>query len=242
MDLMDVIAQVLEEIDANPAQDQAVFNYPLRNANAQNVETIVNNLFGTGSGTRSTTSGSRTGTTGTTGSRTGTTGSAFSSNLNLSQIGSGTGSTTSRNTGTTTRTGGTARVSGNASQTAADLAGQVYAVADADTNSLLVMTATGNFERVKQVLAELDRPIPQVLIKVLIAEVTHDDDTDLGVEFSAINLPTSGKSTVFTDFGVAAASGGTGVQTRRGRCDRCAPGLGKGGQTGCAVTTLCADQ
>jgi hypothetical protein len=68
--------------------------------------------------------------------------------------------------------GGVSRAAG---QTASDLAGQVTVVADEDTNSLLVMTAPKNFERVKQVLDELDRAVPQVLIKVLIAEVTHDN-------------------------------------------------------------------
>jgi general secretion pathway protein D len=64
----------------------------------------------------------------------------------------------------------------------------VYVVADEDTNSLLVRAATKHFERVKEIIAELDRAIPQVLIKVLIAEVTHDDLLDLGTEFSVLNL------------------------------------------------------
>lgn len=74
------------------------------------------------------------------------------------------------------------------SSSATDLAGQVYVVADEDTNSLLVRAATKHFERVKEIIAELDRAIPQVLIKVLIAEVTHDDFLDLGTEFSVLNL------------------------------------------------------
>ena len=92
---------------------------------------------------------------------------------------------------------------------AANLAGQVTVVADADSNSLSVMTASKNFERVRQIISDLDQAVPQVLIKVLIAEVTHEDALDLGVEFSALNVGLTGKgSTVLTDFDVAADTSG----------------------------------
>ena len=42
--------------------------------------------------------------------------------------------------------------------------------------------------QVRQIISDLDRPVPQVLIKVLIAEVTHDRSDDLGVDFSILNL------------------------------------------------------
>ncbi|NLW50440.1 MAG: type II secretion system protein GspD [Candidatus Brocadiaceae bacterium] len=100
-------------------------------------------------------------------------------------------------------------VSEAASQAAASLAGEVRVVADSDTNSLLIMTAPGNFERVRAILDDLDRATPQVLIKVLIAEVTHDRTVDLGVEFSVLNLPNvTDDSVAFTDFGVASATQG----------------------------------
>ena len=54
------------------------------------------------------------------------------------------------------------------------MAGQVFVVADRDTNSLLITTATKYQERVMQIVTELDRPVPQVLIKVLIAEISED--------------------------------------------------------------------
>jgi general secretion pathway protein D len=83
-----------------------------------------------------------------------------------------------------------ARTSGTNLQAAGpnDLVGQIYVVADEDTNSVLVRAPTKHVVRVKEILAELDRPIRQVLIKVLIAEVTHDDTFDLGSEFSALNM------------------------------------------------------
>lgn len=93
-----------------------------------------------------------------------------------------------------------------AQQASADLRGQVQIVADEDSNSLLVMTAPNNFDAVREVLADLDQPVPQVVIKALVAEVTHTDDLDLGAEFSILNIPRG--STLFTDFGVEAATGG----------------------------------
>jgi general secretion pathway protein D len=90
-----------------------------------------------------------------------------------------------------------------------DLTGQVYVVSDDDTNSLLVTTASKNFDRVKVIIEDLDRAVPQVLIKVLIAEVTHDKNLDLGVEFSGFNLRANGNGFKSgTNFGVAAATDG----------------------------------
>jgi general secretion pathway protein D len=50
------------------------------------------------------------------------------------------------------------------------------------------MTLPKYFDAVRAMIEQLDRPIPQVLIRVLIAEVTHDDSVDLGAEFSLLNL------------------------------------------------------
>jgi general secretion pathway protein D len=220
-DILPLIEQVLEKLDANPAQDQAVFTYRLKNAQSANVANVVNAIFGTtGStaGRTSTTSGnansrSITGGAGNANSA-GTSRMGVTQGNSLGQFGTtstGSGTTTSaRNaTGTTGRTGAAAtvapRLSASASQTAADLSGQVYLVPDADTNSVLVMTASTNFERVKALLMEMDRPVQQVLIKVLMAEVTHTDQKDLGAEFSSINLK---NSAVFSDFGLSSVTTG----------------------------------
>jgi general secretion pathway protein D len=62
---------------------------------------------------------------------------------------------------------------------------------------------------VKEIIAGLDREVPQVLIKVLIAEVTHEKSMDLGPEFSVLNLRAITRGTeVFTDPGVADVTGG----------------------------------
>ncbi|HSI32244.1 MAG TPA: secretin N-terminal domain-containing protein, partial [Tepidisphaeraceae bacterium] len=106
--------------------------------------------------------------------------------------------------------GGVGGLSAAGRATASGLSGQVSIIADPDTNSLLVRTKPGDYERVKMVLAELDRPVQQVLIKVLIAEVTHDNAHDIGAEFSVLNLR---NGTLFgqkggTNFGLARLTSG----------------------------------
>lgn len=101
-------------------------------------------------------------------------------------------------------------LSPESAQNAAELVGQVYVVADEDTNTLLMMANPKHFDIIKKILADLDRAIPQVLIKVLIAEVTHNDDLDIGTEFSILNLGPGG-SNLSTTFDSALGLTGGGL-------------------------------
>ncbi len=60
---------------------------------------------------------------------------------------------------------------------------------DPETKSLVVVTDDGTIPNIKQVLANLDRPKPQVLIKAVFLEVTHNDALDFGVEGSYTHNP-----------------------------------------------------
>ena len=85
--------------------------------------------------------------------------------------------------------------------------GQVNVVADVDTNSLLVACAAKYQDEVKTIIDELDRPVQQVLIKAMIASVTHDNSDDLGLDFSVLNMRPSGNGqTLVSDLGNAAAN------------------------------------
>ncbi|MBN2128423.1 MAG: hypothetical protein JW741_02965, partial [Sedimentisphaerales bacterium] len=96
----------------------------------------------------------------------------------------------------------TAQAAGGTSDSGDDLSEETYFEADADTNSLLIMTSTKNYEKIKPILDELDKPIGQVLIKVLFAEITHNNDIDFGMEFSMVNLYDDGdRTTTETLFG-----------------------------------------
>jgi general secretion pathway protein D len=102
-----------------------------------------------------------------------------------------------------------AQISQGLTRAFTELTGEVFVVADTDTNSLLVTTASKYQQQVRKLIGELDRPVPQVLIKVLVAEVTHDDNVDYGTDFSILNRrPNGNGQTIGTNFGTAAATGG----------------------------------
>jgi general secretion pathway protein D len=170
-DTMAVIAEIISELDENPEQERNLFVYALKNADAENLMTILNNLFeqiqalnqqGTGSSNQQFQGGRGGGGGGDAG---------------------GGGATSSASTGSSS-----------------DLDEETYFEADSETNSLLVMTSTKNYEKIKLIIADLDKPVGQVLIKVLFAELTHSDNIDLGVEFSMVNLNRQGSTTTVTDW------------------------------------------
>ena len=94
-----------------------------------------------------------------------------------------------RNTGG--RGGGGGNTSSSSSSSVSD---EVYIEADEDTNSLIIMTSTKNYDKIKGIIELLDIPIPQVLIKILLAELTTNDELDIGVEWSNLNLKSNGDS------------------------------------------------
>jgi len=55
---------------------------------------------------------------------------------------------------------------------------------DAETRSLIVVTDEETYASIAKVVAKLDNPKPQVLIKVVFVEITLDKDFDVGVEGS----------------------------------------------------------
>ncbi|NLW87882.1 MAG: hypothetical protein GXY38_13525, partial [Planctomycetes bacterium] len=70
-------------------------------------------------------------------------------------------------------------------------------------NTLLISASPRYFEIVRSIIKELDEPPPQVLVQVLLAEVTLDNSTDLGIEWNYIHDKNNHSGTVGTNFGVA---------------------------------------
>ncbi len=64
---------------------------------------------------------------------------------------------------------------------------------DPETRSLIIITDEETNTHIDQVIQQLDRPKPQVLIKVVFVEVTHRDDLDVGIEGS-VNYTQNGGS------------------------------------------------
>ena len=209
-DTLKVIEGIVKDLDANPASEQAVFIYHLKNAQSRNLEGVLNSLFGSSgsSASRSPTAARTTPGTGSGASRTNS-GTGGGSGLGATSN-SGVGSSSSSNTNRATQgfnqgaAGGT--TAGGTSSVTGDLTGQVFIVADNDSNSLMVLTPSKNFDRVKAVIADLDKPVRQVIIKVLIAEVTHDKTSDVGTDSSV--LTNGALKNVLTNFGVASQTTG----------------------------------
>ncbi len=95
----------------------------------------------------------------------------------------------------------------------------VSIVADPDSNSLLISASPRYFDHIKGIINKLDDPKPQVLIQVLLAEVTLDDSTDLGFEWQYNFRVGNANATLGTDFGIAPAFnqfGGLGLSVTGG--------------------------
>jgi len=69
-------------------------------------------------------------------------------------------------------------------------AGPVYLEANPANNALLVDAAPHDFEQVEALVRELDRQPGQVLIEVLIAEVSASEGSEWGIEWAALGAPT----------------------------------------------------
>lgn len=62
--------------------------------------------------------------------------------------------------------------------------GEAYIESDYDSRSIIIVADEETENYIMEVVKNLDRPVPQVLIKVVFVEVTHRLDTDYGTEFS----------------------------------------------------------
>jgi general secretion pathway protein D len=162
-----VIAQIIKDLDENPAAERRIFVYPLKNGTASSLMTILNNLFQQMQTLNQRATGTRSTTTG--GAR------------NVGAAGGGAA-------GGGMAGGGAGAASTSSSSSSDTLSEETYFQADPNTNSLLCMTSSKNYDKIKPIIAELDKPVGQVLIKVLFAELTHTNDVDWGVEFSMLNL------------------------------------------------------
>src|SRR5439155_19193915 len=60
--------------------------------------------------------------------------------------------------------------------------GDAMITVDPDTRRLVIITDEETSQYISQVVSNLDRPRPQVLIKVVFLEVTHRISLDIGVE------------------------------------------------------------
>ena len=81
---------------------------------------------------------------------------------------------------------------------------EVAIVAEPTTNTLLLSASPRYFDVIAQLIAELDQPPPQVLVQVLLAEVSIGDSTDFGIDWNFTHTWGRNKLNTGTNFGVSA--------------------------------------
>ncbi len=94
---------------------------------------------------------------------------------------------TSASTGNTANRGTTNSSSNNSASSTREYRnntqlGDALIQIDPETRSLVIVADEQTHAEIMRIIKNLDRPKPQVLIKVLFAQVTLDDSTDIGVE------------------------------------------------------------
>lgn len=84
--------------------------------------------------------------------------------------------------------------------------GSATFMSDPETRKLIVVTDSETAQQISQVITNLDRPAPQVLIKVVFVEATYTKNLDFGVEGSYVkNIGNSQTSVIDQVFGLATA-------------------------------------
>ncbi len=90
--------------------------------------------------------------------------------------------------------------------------GEAMISSDPETRNLIVVTDDETARQITQVVKGLDRPAPQVLIKVVFLEVTYRKGLDLGVEGNYAKSAGSRTTSVLQQFkGVSGLTSGSGV-------------------------------
>jgi general secretion pathway protein D len=80
--------------------------------------------------------------------------------------------------------------------------GEVRFIADETTNAVIVTTYPRNWPEIDGTIRQLDRQPRQVLIEVLVAEITLSDDLRLGVDW-ALRFPSSDGQRILTSSSIA---------------------------------------
>ena len=98
-----------------------------------------------------------------------------------------TGTTTGNNQGRTGTTGGASAPNSSGAPSTRTYRnntqlGDALIQIDPETRSLIIVADEDTDKEISKVITNLDRPKPQVLIKVLFAQVTLDNNSDVGVE------------------------------------------------------------
>ncbi|MEK9629110.1 MAG: type II secretion system secretin GspD [Nitrospinota bacterium] len=125
-----------------------------------------------------------------------------SNNPSTANISGATTQTSTDNTTNTTRPN--LELTGDINE---DIEGDITIIPDPDTNSLIIRTSPRNYPAILALINKLDLLPQQVLIEVLIVDLTVDESTDIGVDFALKG--TAGSTTVAGGANKALGTGDT---------------------------------
>ncbi len=158
---VDLAANVIEELDAKPAQERISVVYRLRNAKASDIETALRNWL----------------------------------DQERQRLVQALG---------TDNLGAAHRLLEHEVAVVAVTSSTEVGQPATTSNTLLISASPRYFDTIERMIQKLDEPPPQVLIDVLLAEVTLDDTTDIGIDWNLAAMARSGRRTIGTGtrFGV----------------------------------------
>lgn len=166
-------------LDAEPRNGLGSFVhvYPVANSSAARLADLVNQIFGrAASGNATQDQGAST-----------LPSASASSFASTPAAGAPASGTANANGSAATRTieRGTVPASDSASASGAGfgLSGSVHVIADEVTNTLVIRASSQDYQQIKTVLERLDSRPRQVLVQVMVAEVTLNDTLQYGVEW-----------------------------------------------------------
>ncbi len=177
--LMQASEQWIKTLDAEPRDGLGSFVhvYPVVNSNAVHLANLVTQIFGgsasnsnnnQGASSLPSASGSSFASTGT-----GSTPGALNTSTNTSQPNPAARTIERGNVPAQQATAGAGK----------GLGGSVQVIADEVTNTLIVRASATDYQQVRKVLERLDTSPRQVLVQVMVAEVTLNDSLQYGVEW-----------------------------------------------------------
>ena len=104
--------------------------------------------------------------------------------------------------------GGAGTANGVRQYTNSSMLGDAMITSDMESRNLIVVTDDKTYQIIKSIVADLDKPRPQVLIDCVFVQVTHTNELDLGTEMTyqgPVSIKTNPNGTATSQFGIGLA-------------------------------------
>jgi general secretion pathway protein D len=211
--LLQSAEQWIKTLDAEPRNGLGSFVhvYPVSNGNAANLASLVTQIFGGSAPTQNNANTGASALPSASGTAFGSTGGATGGSAGLTGAATGTNNQNNSSAARTIERGNTP--SQSATGTAPGLGGSVQVIADTETNTLIVRASPQDYQQVRKVLERLDSSPRQVMVQVMVAEVTLTDALQYGVEWWVKSALSSGGKSWPAFVGLDGAIKTTGVTT-----------------------------